>query len=67
MLAQQVTVAHVGNVADTIPRDGLNSTGITVAASLSATLSPGTAYWYGLASRLNASTPSASHPRLMSK
>ncbi len=42
------------------------SNGLHVTASLSASLCPGTARWYRLTSRLNASTLSASHPRQMS-
>lgn len=39
MLAQQGTAVHAGNLADAIPREGLNSNGLNVAAFLSATLS----------------------------
>lgn len=46
MLAQQVTVAHAVNLADAIPREGLDSNKLNVTAILSATLSPGTACWY---------------------
>lgn len=61
MLAQEVTAAHVANLADAVPREGLNSNKLNVAAVLSATLSLGTACWYESGPGLNASTASDSH------
>lgn len=51
MLAQQGIAVHAGNLADAIPRDGLNWNGLTVAAFLSATPGPRPVPVYGLRER----------------